>query len=87
VAFESIASPTYLSGFLRAGVDEQDVMSMLETIKGATDALGSFVATNPSASEAIYREIEDGFDAAKQNVQRIYNGPVAKQLAGARGGR
>ncbi len=87
VAFESIASPTYLSGFLRAGVDEQDVMSMLETIKGATDTLGSFVATNPSASEAIYREIEDGFDAAKQNVQRIYNGPVAKQLAGARGGR
>ena len=87
VAFESIASPTYLSGFLRAGVGEQDVMSMLETIKGATDTLGSFVATNPSASEAIYREIEDGFDAAKQNVQRIYNGPVAKQLAGARGGR
>lgn len=78
VAFESIASSTYLSGFMRAGVGEHDVIRMLEAVKAKTDALSDFVAANYGASGFMYDEIENGYEVARTNVSRTYKSPVAQ---------
>lgn len=78
VAFESISSATYLSGFMRAGIDEKDVIQMLNTIKKRTDDLTDFALANYDAAGAMYDEIEQGYGGALDNVSRTYKSPVAR---------
>ena len=72
IAFESVSSPTYLAGFRRAEVSEQDANAMLNAVCKATKELQSFVAANSDSSEAIYNEIIDGESDARANIERVY---------------
>ena len=80
VAFESINSSTYLTGFRQAGVSSDDVITMLKTIRErlSTPEFVSYVQTNPSATQAMYSEIMDGYDDAMANVNRTYNSPTSR---------
>lgn len=80
VAFESIGSSTYLTGFRQAGVGSDEVIRMLQTIRDRLSApeFVSYVEVNPSATKAMYDEVMDGFDAAMANVNRTYNSPTSR---------
>lgn len=77
VAFESIASSTYLSGFMHAGVSERDVCRLLDAAKEGVDGLSEFVRANRTSAGPIYDEVELGYEAALDNVSRTYGNPVA----------
>lgn len=78
VAFESIASSTYLSGFMEAGITEDQVNALLDAVHTGTQSLSEFVATNREAAGAMYDEIVDGYDAAVDNISRTYHNPLSK---------
>ena len=80
VAFESIVSSTYLTGFRQAGIGANEVIALLETIRDrlSTEEFRSFVETNPSATQALYDEVMDGYDDALANVNRTYNSPTTR---------
>lgn len=82
VAFESVNSPTYLSGFMNVGVSQAEAQLMLDTVKDKTDKLASFAETNRIAAGAMFDEIEQGYEGAVQNVGRTYGSPVARLTAG-----
>lgn len=88
VAFESISSSTYLTGFRQANVSAADVTNMLKTIRERLSApeFVSYVETNPSATQAMYDEIMDGYDDALANVNRTYNSPTSRVRGGEEDG-
>ena len=88
VAFESISSSTYLTGFRQAGVSAAEVTEVLQTIRErlSQEDFRSFVETNPSATQAMYDEIMDGYDAAVANVNRTYNSPATRVRGDEEGG-
>lgn len=88
VAFESINSSTYLTGFRQAGISSADVLNMLQVIRTrlSEDAFASYVDVNASATRAMYDEIMDGYDDAVANVNRTYNSPTSRVRAGKKGG-
>lgn len=77
VAFETIASPTYLEGLLRAGVGRGDAQALLDAVKSRVDGLGGFASSAGPSAAALYDEVEGGYDAAVGNVGRTYGSPVA----------
>lgn len=80
VAFESLNSPTYLTGFRRAGVTADQAINLLETIRDrlSTEEFSSFVEANPNATKAMYDEITGGYEDALANINRTYNGPTSR---------
>ena len=80
VAFESINSPTYLTGFRQAGVSAAEVMELLETIhtRMGADDFRSYVEANPAATSAMYDEVMYGYNDAVANVNRTYNSPTTR---------
>ena len=78
VAFESVASPTYLSGFMNAGVTEQEALQMLDAAKRGVDGLEDFARANQSAAGPLFDEVELGYGEALDNMARTYGNPVAK---------
>lgn len=83
LAYEAIASPTYLNGFRRAGVSEQQARDLLDQIVSATASLGSDVGANEK-SQQMYDEIMAGVPsgdaaapdvsgtAAAKNIEKVY---------------
>ncbi len=80
VAFESVNSSTYLSGFRQAGVTAEQALKMLETIHKRLDSdeFRSYVEANPNATKPLYDEIMNGYDNAVANVNRTYNSPTTR---------
>ena len=80
VAFESIRSSTYLTGFRQAGVTAADALGLLENIHERLDdqEFRAYVETNPAATKPLYDEIMNGYDAAVANVNRTYNSPATR---------
>ncbi|MGC8141289.1 hypothetical protein ACP3W2_28120, partial [Salmonella enterica] len=47
----------------------------------ATDEFVSYVEINPSATQAMYDEIMNGYEDALANVNRTYNSPTSRVRA------
>lgn len=77
VAFETVASPTYLVGLMRAGVSRDRAEALLSCVKVRVDGLSGFVASNRAAAGVLYDEVEGGYEEAYENVSRTFGGPVA----------
>lgn len=77
VAFEVVASPTYLAGLMRAGVSQGEAEMLLSTVKARVDGLADFASSNAPAAGAMYEEVEAGYGGAAANIDRTYGGPVA----------
>lgn len=88
VAFESMSSSAYLSGFQRAGVSEHELLRLLSTIHAriTTTEFADYVAATRVATGAIFDEIVDGYEAAVANISRSYNSPAARVRPDAREG-
>lgn len=72
VAFESVNSTTYLTGFKRAGITDRQAYAMLDAVVEGTRGLSDFVAVSSSSSSAMYNEIIEGKDNARSNIARVY---------------
>ncbi|WP_455136768.1 serine/threonine protein kinase [Thermophilibacter sp.] len=91
--YEAIASPTYLNGFRRAGVEEQQARDLLERVLRATASLSSDVSANEKSQE-MYDEIVgdviqgDGTlgdvsaSAASRNIDTVYGSVGASAESG-----
>ncbi|MBQ9007305.1 MAG: serine/threonine protein kinase [Atopobiaceae bacterium] len=81
VAFDSIASSTYLSGFMHAGVTKQEALRLLDAAKEGADSLEEFSRANAVAAGALFDELELGYEVALDNVSRTFGNPVASMQA------
>lgn len=96
LAYEAIASPTYLNGFRRAGVTEQQARELLDQVLQATASLSSDVSANEKSQE-MYDEImgdvvrADGTlgdvsaSAAARNIESVYGSVGAAAESGTIG--
>ena len=79
---EALASTTYLSGFMRAGVTEDEVRELLEEVRRVLDELEGFFAA--SENQTVYgplaEETRACLSVAERNVTNVYRNPVV--LAG-----
>lgn len=86
LAYEAVASPTYLSGFRRAGVSEAQARELLEQVLSATRGLASDVSANEK-SQQMYDEImadgSAGASAAEKNIETVYGSVGAMTESGA----
>ena len=80
VAFESIASPTYLSGFRNAGITEDQANELLDTIYQKTLSMESDKNSNPDASQVMYDEIVDGYERAVENITASYHNTATERI-------
>ena len=81
VAFESISSAEYLRGFKSASVSEEAVRTMLDAVRTGTEGQSGFVEVNSEVSQALYDEIVDGYEGARQNIARTYGGTASNIAA------
>ena len=79
VAFESVSSSTYLTGFRRAGVSKEDATRMLDATCAGARALEDFANMNEDAAGAMYHEIVDGEKDARANIDRVYRNALVQQ--------
>ena len=79
VAFESVSSSTYLTGFRRAGVSKEDATRMLDATCAGARALEAFANMNEDAAGAMYHEIVDGEKDARANIDRVYRNALVQQ--------
>lgn len=88
VAFESINSSTYLTGFRQAGVTADEVTTLLEALRDRLTAeeFRSYVESNPAATQAMYDEVVNGYEDAVANINRTYNSPTSRVRGSAEGG-
>lgn len=93
LAYEAMASPTYLNGFRRAGVSEQQARELLSDVLNSTAALASDVGANEKSQEMYEEIVGDVVDsagalgdvsssAAAQNIDAVY-GSVGATAEGA----
>lgn len=78
VAFESVSSSTYLTGFRRAGVSKERADAMLTTVCENTKNEASFVEVNRDAAGFLYDEIINGEEDARANITRVYKNALVQ---------
>lgn len=78
VAFESVSSSTYLTGFRYAGIGRSQAETMLSAACEGTRSLGNFVMANPDSAQAMYDEITSGEDDARANIARVYSNTLVQ---------
>lgn len=93
LAYEAIASPTYLNGFRRVGVSERQARDLLDQVISATASLSSDVGANEK-SQRMYDEIMAGVPsggsgapdasgtAAARNIETVYGSAGAAADSG-----
>lgn len=96
LAYEAISSPTYLNGFRRAGVSEQQARELLDQVLAATASLSSDVGANEK-SQQMYDEIvgdvirpdgtlgDTSASAAARNIETVYGSVGAAAESGTIG--
>ena len=78
VAFESISSPTYMAGFARAGIGQQDAESFLTRVRDEAKKLEVEALSSEDTLLPIYQEIVDGYQDAQRNINTTYANPTLK---------
>lgn len=80
VAVESVASATYLLGFARAGVTEEQVKSLLEGVRTCVSDLRDFVRLEECGVVygPVLNEIEEGLRIASGAMRGVYANPVVR---------
>jgi serine/threonine-protein kinase len=81
VAFESVSSTTYLTGFRRSGVTRDQADAMLTVSCDGARELSSFVGVNRDSAGGMYDEIINGEDEARANIARVYKSKLAQPVA------
>jgi serine/threonine-protein kinase len=76
VAYQAIASPAYLRGFYRAGIDDTEMYEMLDVLDSQLEDVSGEVAQNEQVLRPIYTEIKSGIPSARENVRSTYGNPV-----------
>lgn len=80
VAVEALCSTTYLRGFSRAGVAQQEAEALLGEVRACMRDLGDFAEA--SEYQEVYGpvlvEIDGGMGIAQTNIQNVYQNPVAQ---------
>ncbi|MBR3157751.1 MAG: serine/threonine protein kinase [Atopobiaceae bacterium] len=72
VAFESINSSTYLTGFRNAGVTKEQTSKLLDAVVAYAQELQDFARLSDAAGP-MYDEIDGGKDDARTNIARVYD--------------
>ena len=78
VGVEALSSPTFLAGFARSGITEEQARDMLARLRACLDSLEPFSRV-PEQTEVlgpVFEEIRQGLPIAEQNIVRVYNNPV-----------
>lgn len=86
VAFESISSPTYMAGFARASIPQNQAEAFLQTVCTQARSLQLEAQSNPDTLLPIYEEVVDGQENAMRNIETTYANPtLAASTAAANG--
>lgn len=82
VASESLASPTYLSGFARAGIGESRARMLLARVRECCMSLDDFANAkeNSEVYAPLFKEIRTSLDVAGRTVEDVYHNPVSTHL-------
>lgn len=81
LAYEAVSSPTYLNGFRRAGVTEQQAREMLQLVLASTEALSDDVSANEKSQQMYDQIMADsagGSSAAARNIDTVYGSAGAQ---------
>ena len=81
VAFESISSQAYLTGFNRAGITKNQAEALLNSVCNKTKELASFVSVNQDAAQSMYDEIVQGESESRNNITRVFNNDFIREAA------
>ena len=80
IAAEVLGSPSYLSGFARAGVQEEQALELLALCQGCLGDLDGFLSAPEHA--VVYgpmlRETDSCLEVAQKNIANVYHNPVAR---------
>ncbi len=80
IAAEVLGSPSYLSGFARAGVREEQALELLALCQGCLGDLDGFLSAPEHA--VVYgpmlRETDSCLEVAQKNIANVYHNPVAR---------
>ncbi|MBR3328328.1 MAG: serine/threonine protein kinase [Atopobiaceae bacterium] len=79
VASESMASPTYLLGFARAGIGEARVHMLLAHVRECCSSLDDFANAkeNSEVYAPLFKEIRTCLDVAGRTIEDVYHNPVS----------
>lgn len=72
VAFESISSSTYLTGFRDAGVTKEQTTKLLDAVMAYSRELEDFARLSDAATP-MFEEVDKGEADARANIARIYD--------------
>ena len=78
IGVEALSSPTFLAGFARSGIGEEQARGMLARLRTCLDSLEPFSRV-PEQAEVlgpVFAEIRQGLPIAEQNIAYVYNNPV-----------
>jgi serine/threonine-protein kinase len=83
VAAEVVGSPSLLAGFVRAGVAEEQVRSMLDLTRACLQDLEPFLQSEEHRRVygPIAQEIGSCLDVAERNIDNAYHNPVVQMGA------
>ena len=79
VASEALSSPTYLGGFARCGVGEEEAKGLLGLTSQCVDDLHDFAAAEEyrEVYAPMFAQIDEGLDLAKMTIAATYHNPIA----------
>ena len=78
IGVEALSSPTFLAGFSRSGIREEQARDMLERLRACLDSLEPFsrVPEQVEVLGPVFEEIRRGLPIAERNIANVYNNPV-----------
>ena len=79
VAAEALSSPTYLGGFARAGVSEEEACGLLDTTSRCVADLSDFARAEEyrEVYAPMFTQIEEELSLAKTTIAAAYHNPIA----------
>jgi hypothetical protein len=80
VAAEVLASPSYLAGFARAGIREEQALELLALSRDCLLGLDGFLSSpeHVAVYGPVLQETTSSLDVAEQNIANVYQNPVMR---------